>query len=98
MPRQYDAGLSPAWAGGGGLSWGRPRVMPRWRGAGSAGDFAQQRLRAMAENESTGVAEATDEQKADDFQYTVKVEDAGPATKKISVEIPRDRIDAKMKE
>jgi trigger factor len=28
----------------------------------------------------------------DDYTYNVKVEDAGPATKKVSVEIPQDRI------
>lgn len=41
----------------------------------------------MAENE-TAVAEEKDEE----FVYPITVEDAGPGTKKVSVEIPRDRI------
>src|SRR5215208_3639473 len=47
----------------------------------------------MAENE-TAVAEQTEQA----FQYAIKVEDAGPATKKVTVEIPRERIDEKLKE
>lgn len=35
---------------------------------------------------------------ADPFTYPVEVTDAGPAAKKVSVVVPRDRIDAKMKE
>jgi trigger factor len=51
---------------------------------------------AVAEQDSTtapdtAVAEAP-------YQYAVKVEDAGPATKKVVVEIPKDRIDAKLAE
>ena len=34
----------------------------------------------------------------DKYQYAVKVEDAGPATKKVSVEIPQERIQQKMAE
>ena len=54
----------------------------------------------MAENETenaTAVAEpenATEEA----YQYSVKIEDAGPATKKVVVEIPGDRIEAKLAE
>jgi trigger factor len=33
-----------------------------------------------------------------EFQYPVKVEDAGPGTKKISIEIPADRIASKLEE
>ncbi len=49
----------------------------------------------MAENEMGGVAVAEDEQ---DFQYPVTVEDAGPATKKVSVQIPEGRIKTKLTE
>lgn len=48
----------------------------------------------MAENQA-GVAEADQEQ---DFQYDVRIEQSGPAAKKVTVEIPRDRIEEKMKE
>src|SRR5678815_4550453 len=50
----------------------------------------------MAENEettTTAVAEAEQ-----DFTYNVKVEDAGPGTKKVSVEIPQERIATKLAE
>jgi len=40
--------------------------------------------------ESTAVAEET-------YQYQIKVEDAGPATKKVQVEIPADRIKTQIK-
>src|SRR3989440_11034544 len=43
----------------------------------------------MAENESA-VAEQQEEEA---YQYQIKIEDAGPATKKVIVEIPKDRID-----
>ena len=42
----------------------------------------------MAENEAA-VAEET----AEDYQYQIKIEDAGPATKKVTVEIPKERVD-----
>src|SRR5436190_817216 len=46
-----------------------------------------------------GVAEEQQEQqKQDDFAYPVKVEDAGPGTKKVSVEIPPERIASKLAE
>lgn len=51
----------------------------------------------MAENETeTGTETAVAEQEQA-FEYPVKVEDAGPGTKKISVEIPRQRIDDEVK-
>src|SRR5215210_8521954 len=50
----------------------------------------------MAENEETGAAAVEDQEAA--FEYPIKVEDAGPATKKVSIEIPRERIEAKLKE
>src|SRR6202042_613070 len=46
----------------------------------------------MAENEAA-IAE-----KEEEFQYSIKIEDAGPATKKVVVEIPRQRIDEKLAE
>ena len=46
----------------------------------------------MAENESAGVAE----QQEEDFQYPIRIEDAGPGLKKVSVEVPRERIDKEM--
>ena len=49
----------------------------------------------MADQETADSTVATEEQ---DFQYNVKVEDLGPATKKISVEIPEDRIQERIKE
>ena len=49
----------------------------------------------MAENDTAAVAEQQQEQ---DFEYPVKVEDAGPGAKKVSIEIPQDRIAAKLAE
>lgn len=49
----------------------------------------------MAENE-TGAA--VEEQQEQAFEYPITVEDAGPGAKKVSVEIPRERIDAKLQE
>jgi trigger factor len=46
-----------------------------------------------APESATAVAEQTDE-----YTYQIKVEDAGPATKKVTVEIPKDRIDTKLAE
>jgi trigger factor len=46
----------------------------------------------MAENEAaTAVEEQT-------FEYPIRVEDAGPATKKVHVEIPQERIATKLEE
>jgi len=39
----------------------------------------------MAENEAAGGTAVAEEEA---FQYQIKIEDAGPATKKVSVEIP----------
>jgi trigger factor len=41
---------------------------------------------------------AVAEQENETYEYAIKVEDTGPATKKVSVEIPRDRINAKLAE
>jgi len=48
----------------------------------------------MAENETGAAVEEQEEA----FAYPIKVEDAGPATKKVSIEIPRERIEAKLQE
>src|SRR5687767_6933230 len=48
----------------------------------------------MADNETSGAAV----EDAEAFAYPIKVEDAGPATKKVSIEIPRERIEAKLQE
>ncbi|HVT89793.1 MAG TPA: trigger factor [Tepidisphaeraceae bacterium] len=48
----------------------------------------------MAENQAA--VEEQQEEKA--FDYPIKIEDAGPATKKVTVEIPRDRIEQKIQE
>jgi len=49
----------------------------------------------------TETADATQEQTQDSaeqaFEYPVTVEDAGPGSKKVSVEIPRERIDSEIK-
>lgn len=41
---------------------------------------------------------AVAEQAQEDFQYPITIEDAGPATKKVVVQIPKDRIEAKLAE
>src|SRR5262245_45939877 len=48
----------------------------------------------MSEND-LAVAEQTEEQP---FVYDIKIEDAGPATKKVVVQIPKERIDQKLQE
>src|SRR5437762_3152683 len=54
----------------------------------------------MAENDETtdqpGPAVAEDQQQA--YRYNVRVADASPATKTVSVEIPQDRIQQKLAE
>jgi trigger factor len=52
----------------------------------------------MAENEGAVAEEQQQQQEEQDFQYAIKVEDAGPATKKVTVEIPRERIEEKLVE
>ena len=37
-------------------------------------------------------------QTEEDFQYEVNIEDAGPASKKVTIEIPSDRIAKKLEE
>ncbi len=48
----------------------------------------------MAENETATM----DAEQKDDFQYEVRIESAGPASKKVIVEIPPDRISQKLEE
>ena len=48
----------------------------------------------MAENEAAAVAE---QQQEEEFNYPIRIEDAGPGTKKVLVDIPRDRIDSEMR-
>ncbi len=61
----------------------------------------------MAENETAEHADETAEDTAaaaaggeqeKPFDYPITVEDAGPATKKVSIEIPRERIESKLQE
>src|SRR5208282_5076309 len=47
----------------------------------------------MAENEPTAAVAEEPE-----FQYTIRVEDDGPATKRVFVEIPQERITSKLAE
>ena len=48
----------------------------------------------MAENRTDSATATADET----FEYPIRVEDAGPATKKVHVDIPRERITAKLEE
>src|SRR5690349_21104344 len=50
----------------------------------------------MADNEAAVAAD--EQQKDEEYQYAIKIEDAGPATKRVSVEIPQDRIQTKLTE
>jgi trigger factor len=54
----------------------------------------------MSENQTAvlGPSETADGQQEQAFQYPIKVEDIGPGAKRISVEIPRERIEEKLKE
>src|SRR5919204_190162 len=50
---------------------------------------------AVAENTAETSAETPQEQ---EYQYDIKIEDAGPATKKVTVQIPKERITEKLAE
>jgi trigger factor len=55
----------------------------------------------MAENENqTAVAAPASEspESEPEYQYNIQIEDAGPATKRVVVEIPKERIDQKLTE
>jgi len=51
----------------------------------------------MADNQAA-VAEQQQQTEQDEFLYPIRIEDAGPATKKVTVEIPRQRIEQKLAE
>ena len=51
----------------------------------------------MAENQ-TDTAVADEASAAEEFQYQIKIEDAGPATKKVVVQIPKERVAEKLTE
>jgi len=46
----------------------------------------------MAENEAAGVAE----QQKEEFLYPVRIEDSGPGTKRVSVDIPKEKISSEL--
>src|SRR5687767_7152891 len=56
----------------------------------------------MADNEGAVAADqqadAQQAEQEDEFQYDIKIEDAGPATKKVVVKVPKERIDEKLAE
>src|SRR5688500_5838469 len=54
----------------------------------------------MAENEANETTETAGTAVEDQptFEYPIRVEDAGPATKKVHVEIPQERIATKLEE
>src|ERR1043165_6843965 len=50
----------------------------------------------MAENQETSESGTAVEEQP--FDYPIRIEDAGPATKKVHIEIPKERIAAKLEE
>src|SRR5438552_7375202 len=52
----------------------------------------------MAENETTAAVADQEAAGEEEYQYSITIEDAGPATKRVVVEIPKDRIDQKLAE
>src|SRR5439155_25959348 len=52
----------------------------------------------MAENQSENQSDSTTAVEEPTFEYPIRVEDAGPATKKIHIEIPKERIASKLEE
>ena len=48
--------------------------------------------------EEQGATATTDTVEEQPFEYPIRIEDAGPATKKVYVEIPQDRIASKLEE
>jgi FKBP-type peptidyl-prolyl cis-trans isomerase (trigger factor) len=49
----------------------------------------------MADNENESTTAVADQQQAGEeqpYQYDIKIEDAGPATKKVVVSIPKERV------
>jgi trigger factor len=58
---------------------------------------AEQDQQGQAQGEGAGAAGGGGAQE-DAFEYPITIEEAGPGAKKVSVQIPRDRIEAKMAE
>src|SRR4051812_4710721 len=52
----------------------------------------------MAENENETAVADTEAGEEQEYTYNITIEDAGPATKRVVVDIPRERIDEKMAE
>jgi trigger factor len=76
----YDEGLSqPEWRG-------RPRRRAVFVGTSTSRQHAREDV--MAEQDTGGAAAVAEQ----DFEYPIKIEDAGPGEKKVSVEIPAERI------
>src|SRR3954447_2433568 len=48
--------------------------------------------------EEQGATATTDTTEEQTFEYPIRVEDAGPATKKVFIEIPQERIASKLEE
>src|SRR3954451_8258740 len=81
--------------------WGFPHCADRrGRTSGPAvtDDCATESF-AMSENQTADIATETEEKPGEEeFTYGVTIEDAGPGAKKVSIEIPRERIDKKIEE
>ena len=52
----------------------------------------------MTEEQTAVAGQSEAAEGEQDFQYPIKVEDIGPGAKRVSVEIPRERIEEKLKE
>src|SRR4051812_44753828 len=55
----------------------------------------------MADNENESTTAVAEQQQAGEeeaYQYDIKIEDAGPATKKVVVSIPKERVTEKLTE
>jgi trigger factor len=52
----------------------------------------------MTENQTADLAEGAQQQDEQEFQYDIRIEDAGPGSKRVTVDIPRDRIDEKLRD
>ncbi len=63
-----------------------------------AGASAQDQNTSSNTSDSANAQLALAEGGAVDFDYNVQVEDLGPATKRVTVEIPADRIETKLKD
>ncbi len=71
---------------------GSPCVACRTGGGG----YSQLRKIMAEQDQDTGAPVATEEEQ--EFTYPIKIEEAGPATKRVSVEIPQERIASKLEE